>query len=435
MADGISDPRRMAVVWLMLEGAQVSQGGVARYVENLLGAQDAIRAEWSAQGWDVDFILGEPYYQESAAGYDKERWQRVSAHLEERGGRMVRLISDSDGTEQWGGDRFFHALSAAGAQLVLETAERYDGVIAVSGTSAFSQVPGMVQRLGAPLADRVLHVHTFGLATHETVLPPTSAEIAADGDVAFWTRQTPHVTVAYISDYTARLYERTYAIAPGSMLPNRSGIPLDDQQFALVGPEEIEKRLAPLGLPAEGRLAVMWGRNSAPDLDKGYHLLLEAAAEVPGVVPVIANRRPDPGLEQYAERLGVQAVFLADQPSETIFALLQSERTLAAAFLGEAEPGAVSPMEAMWVARATGAVVIAADAGNLPELTDGGRAGVLTARTGPAVAEALRTAQALTDEERADMRAVATGIVRRDCDFRKNIRDLVSEAMKHWSAL
>ncbi|HLL33502.1 MAG TPA: glycosyltransferase [Streptomyces sp.] len=435
MAEAASKQRRMAVVWLMLEGGQVSQGGVARYVENVLRAQDSICAEWSAQGWDIDFILGEPFYRESAAGYDEQRRRRVAAHLEERGGRAVRLISDSDGIEQWGSDRFLHALSAAGAQLVLETAERYDGVIAVSGTSAFAQVAGMIQRLGGPLAARVLHVHTFGLATHETALPPAPAEIAADADVAFWARQTPHVTVAYISDYTARLYERTYAIPRRSLLPNRSGIPLDDPLFALLDQDTVAKRLAPLGLPAEGRLAVMWGRNSAPDLDKGYHLLLEAAADVPGVVPVIANRRPAPDLQNLAERLGVRAVFLAGQPFETISALLQSERTLAAAFLGEAEPGAVSPMEAMWVARRSGAVVIAADAGNLPELVDGGRAGLLTARTAPAVAEALRTAQALTDEERAAMRTAAAGVVRADCDFLANIRELVSSAICRWSEL
>ncbi|MFJ4562467.1 glycosyltransferase [Streptomyces caelestis] len=435
MAEAASKQRRIAVVWLMLEGGQVSQGGVARYVENLLRAQDSIRAEWLAHDYEIDFILGEPFYRETAAGYDAQRWKRVVTHLAERGGRAVRLVSDSDGIEQWGGDRFFHALSAAGAQLVLETAERYDGVIAISGTSAFAQVAGMVQRLGGPLAERILHVHTFGLATHETALPPSPAEIAADGDVAFWTRQTPNVTVAYISDYTARLYERTYAIPRRSLLPNRSGIPLDDPLFTLLDKNTVAKRLAPLGLPDEGRLAVMWGRNSAPDLDKGYHLLLEAAADVPGVVPVIANRRPAPDLQQYAERLGVQAVFLADQPFETISALLQSERTLAAAFLGEAEPGAVSPMEAMWVTRRSGAVVIAADTGNLPELVDGGRAGILTARTGTAVAEALRTAQAMAGEERTRMRETAADVVREHCDFLANIRDLVSSAVSRWSDL
>ncbi|MER5995485.1 hypothetical protein [Streptomyces viridosporus] len=420
--------RTLAFVWLMIEGAQVAAGGVAGYVRNLLAEQDALCAHLAERGWSVEFVLGEPFYAPSAPGYDEERWRRVRGHLEARGGRAVRLVSDSDGLDGWGDERFFHALSAAGAQLVLDTAERCDAVVAVSGTSAFARVPGMVQRQVGEAAAKVLHVHTFGLATHDTAHAPSPAEIAADGDVAFWTRQSERVNVGYISRYTAELYARTYAIPTAALLPNRSAIPRHAPRFDILTQHQVSERLAGLGLPAQGDLVLMWGRNSAPGLDKGYHLLLEAARDLPGVVPVIATRRPDPGLRQLADRYAVPAVLLHDQPFTHLSALLQSPRTLAAAFLGEAEPGAVSPMEAMWVARESGALVIAADTGNLPEVVDGG-AGIVTRRTAAAVADAVRRVRKLTEDERHRMRTTAAARVRERFDFATNLRELADAAV------
>uniref|UniRef100_UPI0030BA2B46 Glycosyltransferase n=1 Tax=Streptomyces lincolnensis TaxID=1915 RepID=UPI0030BA2B46 len=421
--------RALAFVWLMVEGAQVAAGGVAGYVRNLLDEQDALRDHLAERGWSVEFVLGEPFYDPGAPGYDEERWRRVREHLAARGGRAVRLVSDSDGLDGWGEERFFHALSATGAQLVLDTAERCDAVVAVSGTSAFARVPGMVQRQGGELAAKVLHVHTFGLATHDTAHVPSPAEIAADGDVAFWTRQSDRVSVGYISRYTAELYARTYAIPAAALLPNRSAIPRHAPRFGVLTEERINERIAGLGLPAEGEFVVMWGRNSAPGLDKGYHLLLEAARDLPGVVPVIATRRPDPGLRRLADRYAVPAVLLDDQPFTHLSALLQSPRTLAAAFLGEAEPGAVSPMEAMWVARESGALVIAADTGNLPEVVDDGAAGIVTRRTAADVADAVRRVRKLTADERRRMRAAAAARVRARFDFAANVRELADAAV------
>ncbi|MCP3801926.1 hypothetical protein NLX83_21905 [Allokutzneria sp. A3M-2-11 16] len=424
--------RTLAFVWLMLEGAQVAIGGVARYVRNLLDEQDAIRNHLAARGWKADFILGEPYYQSAAAGYDEQRWQAVREHLASRGGTAVRLVSDSDGLVGWGEDRFCNALSAAGAQLVLDTAERYEAVIAISGTSAFARVPGMVQRQAEGLAEKVLHVHTFGLATHDTARVPSPAEIAADADVAFWARHSERVTVGYISDYTAELYSKVYAIPPNALLPNRSAIPRHASRFAVLTEAEIDRRLTGLGLPDRGDLVFMWGRNSAPGLDKGYDLLVEAAREVPGVVPVIATRQPDPGLRELADRLDVPVALLADQPFSTISAIVQSPRTLAAAFLGEAEPGAVSPMEAMWVARESGAVAIVANTGNLPEVVGAGTAGIVAERTTAGVADALRRARSLTADARRRMRKSGAARVAEHFDFATNITELVDAAVDRW---
>ncbi|MEO3977505.1 hypothetical protein [Streptomyces sp. CAU 1734] len=420
--------RTLALVWLMIEGAQVFTGGVARYVENLLDEQDALRDRLAEQGWTAHFLLAEPCYHPGAPGYDEGRRQRVSDRLAARGGRAVRLISDSDGSEGWGGEEFFHALSAAGAQLVLDTAERYDAVIAVSGTSAFARLPGMVQRQAGDLARKVHHVHTFGLATHDTARVPPPAEIAADADVAFWARQSDRVSLGFISEYTADLYARVYAVPRESLLPNRSAIPLRDPRFAVLSGAETERRLAALGVPEHGELLVMWGRNSAPGLDKGYHLLIEAARDLSGVVPVIATRLPDRGLRELAGRLGVPAVLLDGLAFPDISALLQSPRTLAAAFLGEAEPGAVSPMEAMWTARESGALAIVADTGNLPEVVGGGTAGIITERTAAGVAGGVRRLRALGQDERRRMRGAAAGRIREHYDFAVTIAELTDAA-------
>ncbi len=424
----------MAVLWLLVEGAQVAQGGVARYASNLLAEQDGLRAEFGGRGIRLDFVLGEPHYRDTVPGYDLARWQRTDAWLRARGGRAVRLISDTDGDAPWGADRFCHALSAAGAQIALDLAADYDGVLVISTTSAFAQVPGMVQRLGGDLATRVLHVHTFGMATHDTQTVPAAAEIAADGDVAYWVRHSPRVLFGYISCYTARLYRELYGAPADSLVPNRTGIPLADHRFEPMAQDKAEAEVAGL-VPERGRFVVMWGRRSETTLDKGYHLLIEAAAREPTMVPVIATRRPDPNMAALAERLGVAAVFLVDQPFRVISSLVQHERTVAVAFLGEAEPGAAAPMEAMWTARESDTVMLFANTGNLPELVVDGESGILTDRTPEAVAVGLGRLAALTSADCRRMAVAAASTVRQTCDFAVTIRELLDASVARWDAL
>jgi glycosyltransferase involved in cell wall biosynthesis len=423
----------MAVLWLVIEGAQVAQGGVAQYAANLLAEQDELRAEFAGRGIGLDFVVGEPHYRDTVPGYDLARWQRTDAWLRARGGRAVRLVSDTDGDSPWGADRFSHALSAAGAQVALDLAVDYEGVLVISTTSAFARVPGMVQRLGGDLATRILHVHTFGMATHDTRTVPTATEITADGDVAYWVRHSPRVLFGYISRYTAQLYRELYGAPADSLVPNRTGIRLADPRFEPMARDQAEAEVG--GLPERGRFVVMWGRRSETTLDKGYHLLIEAAAREPGLVPVIATRRPDPSMNALAERLGVTAVFLVDQPFRVISALVQHERTVGVAFLGEAEPGAAAPMEAMWTARKSDTVMLFANAGNLPELVVDGESGLLTDRTKEAVAAGLRRLAALASPDRRSMAVAAASVIQQTCDFALTIREFLDASVSRWDAL
>ncbi|WP_143546798.1 glycosyltransferase family 4 protein [Rhodococcus sp. 06-235-1A] len=337
-------------------------------------------------------------------------------------------MNDDDGLRGWGEDRMFHALSAAAAQSVLERSADYDVVVVVTGTSLFSRVAGMLHRLGPEVAERLLIVHTFGMAVNGSGGLPSGAEIDSDGDLAFWVKQSQRVCLAPISDYTARLYREQWAIPDASLLLNRSGIPLTDPRFRPLDTDECITVARSMGVP-DGPLAVMWGRAEFPGLDKGYRLLLQAAAQLGTVTPIIATREPSRELAHLAAPLG-PAVLLHEQPFHTISALLQHPMTVASLFLGAAEPGAVSPLEAMWTSRERGAPVVVANVGNLPELADGGRAAIVTERTTDSVAAALQRALAMTSGERASMRSAAAAMVRTDGDVRLNIRRFIDECLQ-----
>lgn len=136
-----------------------------------------------------------------------------------------------------------------------------------------------------------------------------------------------------------------------------------------------------------------------------------------------------------AERLGVAAVFLVDQPFRVISSLVQHERTVAVAFLGEAEPGAAAPMEAMWTARESDTVMLFANTGNLPELVVDGESGILTDRTPEAVAVGLGRLAALTSADCRRMAVAAASTVRQTCDFAVTIRELLDASVARWDAL
>lgn len=414
---------RVAFVYFTVEGLQVSRGGVGRWANNLLDLIPQLCAEWGERGVPLTPFVAEPRLSPATRGYDTVRLGAARMRLADCGGGL-HLLANETAAEVTSAATNFDSLAIAATQVVLDLADRYDVVFSLSGESAFARLPVMVDRQLDDCHTDVRLVHTHGVTVPDGPYDLVPAELAGDAALAAWVRRSARIRIAYISQFMRDVFVRQYAVPEERLLPNISGIRLSDPAFASRSPEDDARLLASRGVPEDRSLAITWGRNSRPGLDKGYGLLLEAAALVgEDVVPVVITRDPDPGLAALAADVAPWAVVLSGEPYETIAAVLRAPNTVAACFLSASEHGAVAPMEAAWTAGLE-CVLVAVPTGSFRELIIDGETGVVAARTRAGVATALRSVRDAGPQRRRQLRDGAAELVRRNHDMDRNVRAL-----------
>jgi glycosyltransferase involved in cell wall biosynthesis len=432
--DGGGDaPLPIAFVILTIEGVQHVDGGVGRYLWNILAEAPALQQEWRRQGVELSFYAAETLCRPDAPTYSSRILDSVTRDLRAVGGDAVRLVSFSCGDNSYrdplaGDERTHLVASAAAGQLVLDLGQRHAGVVVMSGNTLFAQVPVLLSRQADYLGVRIRCVHM----THSPVPPrrpgrPDARTVASEA-LAAVVRADPRVRIGYESEYMRRSYQKRFALPDAAMVNARSAILVDDPKFGPLAPRDIEQTLTRLGVPTDAELVLSWGRS---DPSKGYDLLLKAAAHLSGaVVPVVCNPTENPGLRELDERLGTGAVFLVDQPFDVISAILQWHRTRVAAFLSVEEPASVAPAEAMLAARASGCVVVAVPTGCYPETVAHGVNGLIAAdRTPDAVADAIAFVLALPEARRIELGREALRYVHERQNFSINFRAFVAQLL------
>lgn len=145
---------------------------------------------------------------------------------------------------------------------------------------------------------------------------------------------------------------------------------------------------AALGAPS-GPIVLMLSRL---ERDKGVHVFLEAAAQVPGVTFAIAGEGPErAALQTRAAALGCAGRLLLPGWVDAVPDLLAAATMVVLPSFGEALP--ISLLEAM----ATGVPVIGSDVPGILELVEDGRNGLIAA-TGDAAALAAAITRILNDD-------------------------------------
>jgi glycosyltransferase involved in cell wall biosynthesis len=414
----------VAFIYFTIEGLQVSRGGIGRWAANLLGLLPGLCGEWSGRGMQIVPFFAEPRVASTAPGYSPDRLASARQLLSGLGGRVHLLRNDAARAGPVCGFSYGQGPAAAGAQIVCDLAEQYDIVFSLSGESAFAQLPVIVDsELPSPDYDLRL-VHTHGAAIPDGPYELDPQELAGDALLAAWCRRSSRVRIAYISQFMREVFTTQYAVPAKRLIPNISGIVLSDPAFAPDRQLREAQLLASRGIPTRRPIALTWGRNSRPGLDKGHDVLIRAAGLLDGAITaVVATRDPDPGLARLAAQVAPDTVLLAGEPFETLAALLRAPNTVAACFLSASEHGAVAPMEAAWTA-GHGCVLVATQAGSFPELVADGVTGVVADRSAAGVAHALRAVLAMSAAERDRLRKAAAERVRRHHDQEKNVRHL-----------
>lgn len=406
---------RLAVLLLTNEGFRQVDGGVARYVHNILDTRGEAAAIAAERGVAVAWHVAE---RASCSGVDEERlaWA-LDRYV--RGGDVAYHPLADPRAHGWEVDHFEHcvALGAAAGQAALTVAGTADSLLVISGMSMFAMAARFVVRAADQFGLAVSLVHM----THNPVLRPNGdaelPETYADSVLGHLARRDPRVSVGWESHWMRRQYQQVYGIPDDKTVYARAGVPLGDPKFQPAAPDpELLRRL---GVPTDRDLVVSWGRGVA---EKGFDKLVDAArATGDRLVPVILNPRPYPELAEHVRKTGSPAVLLDGQDDRVLTALCQWPGTLCAAFLSEREAASVTPVEAALMSNGGGLVVAVLPTGVYPELVEPGVTGLIAAGTGPAEAAALLAeAAALPAPRRIELSRAAWTRARREHDFHAN---------------
>jgi glycosyltransferase involved in cell wall biosynthesis len=418
--------RDVAILVLTIEGLQHLDGGVGRYVGNIVDEVPSLRAEWLERGVRLSFYVAEPVCRPDMATFRPGRFERIDARLRRAGGRAIRLVSFSGGGDNSFRDplaadaRNYLVGSATAAQVAIELAAAHQALRVLGGNTLFAQVPALLMRQARLFGADVACVHL----THSPVPPPGPPDdprVAANELLASAARSDPLVRIGYESEFMLHSYRERYGLPERAFVNARSGVPATSPRFAPLPDAEVQAVLQRLRIPMDRPLVVSWGRS---DPAKGFDLLLRAARLLDGtVVPVVLNPTFNADLHRLDQQLGTGAVLLHDQEFQVIKALLQWPYTRVAAFLSANEPASVTPAEAMLAAHGSGCVVLTVPTGCYPEMIAHGRTGVMAAaRTSEAVASAVREVLALPAPAAREIGANASSYASKRHDFSRNFR-------------
>ena len=407
---------QLAVLLLTNEGFRQVDGGVARWVHNILDAREQAATTADRRGTELRWHVAE--LAQCTGRKDEEWFAWASERYLSSGAVRYHPMADPR-AHDWEANHFEHcvALGSAAGQIVLSVSADVDSVLVVSGMGMFA----MAARFAIRAADQFGIPMSFVHMTHMPVLMADGnaelPEAYADSVLGHLARHDRRVAIGWESHWMRRQYQLVYGIGDDKVLYARAGVATDDPKFAAIPPDADLLRV--LGVPTDRDLVVSWGRGV---VEKGFELLIDAA-RVAGdrLVPVILNPRPNPTLEEHVRRTGSPAVLLHGQDDRVLSALCQWPRTVAAAFLSAREAASITPVEAALMNGGRGLVVVAVPTGVYPELIDDGHTGFLAERREVAsVAAALATVADLDLRDRIAVSAAARDRARKEHDFRTN---------------
>lgn len=365
----------VGVIHLATEGIQLFVGGVGSFIRGQIEALPDVIELLAAN----DIIL-QPHFIEIAysrfhCSFNEERRAHYIRHIHAMGGTFstVPNMTIGKGADcSWPyGDAFLGNLqnwqisSAAGAAKIIDICANYDITLAFCHELPFSMTP-LIARLQAAIEEvnlKVIFVSHGTAFNHEMPLP-NPERIMAESLPVHWAKIDTNIKLGFISQFMATHLVTQYGADPQGFVPVLAGIDIDDPWFRLRSDQAISHTLLKYGIPLDRPLAITLGRGVQY---KRHDLLLKASCSLNNDIhPVIVSDPVLPELTQLAQ-FASQPTIINSFDRELMACLIQWHNTRVCVLSAENEPNGLIPMEARWLARKQGALLVVADSGGLSE--------------------------------------------------------------------
>ncbi|CFQ85224.1 MULTISPECIES: glycosyltransferase family 4 protein [Yersinia] len=373
---------KVGVIHLATEGIQLFVGGVGSFIRGQIEALPEVIELLAAH-----HIILQPHFIEIACSryhcsFNDERRAHYIRHIHAMGGSFSTVPNMTMGNGancSWPyGDAFLGNLqnwqisSAAGAAKIIDICANYDITLAFCHELPFSLTP-LIARLQAAIEGvnlKVIFVSHGTAFNHEMPLP-NPERLMAESLPVHWAKIDTNIKLGFISQFMATHLVAQYGADPQGFVPVLAGIDIDDPWFRLRSDQVISHTLLKYGIPLDRPLAITLGRGVQY---KRHDLLLKASCLLNNDIhPVIVSDPVLPELVQLAQSTQL-ASQLASPPTiihsfdrELMACLIQWHNTRVCVLSAENEPNGLIPMEARWLARKQGALLVVADSGGLSE--------------------------------------------------------------------
>ncbi|WP_238651758.1 glycosyltransferase [Paenibacillus piscarius] len=394
-----SDGLDLAIVLVTTEGIQHKSGGIAKYFRSFIETVVEMRHQFCNLSINLTLYACEPALLTAVPTYSRENYDQLKELLESTGGAFFKLVNNTYGQDWIGSVENWKLFSASAATVALNLAEKHQATLVITGSSCLALTHVYIHKqLKAFKADiRTIHM------THDSAFSTFHKErneniLSMDYLAAQWTKFSPNAKIGYVSQYMKDLFKMHYMVPEDGFIPAKGGVLFGEERFKALSDAQIIRLLQKYQIPIDKQVIFSWGR---PVDYKRLDLVFRASKYLPeDIFPVAVTNGIYSALQEYLKANSLRGLLIEKYKDfELINALLHWKNTVCTCLLSENEPGAIVPMEAMYMAQGHNNVIIANSNGIYKELIQEGING-FTIESDPAqLAEKILQINAMSNEQ------------------------------------
>lgn len=394
----------LAVIFVSIEGIQHQEGGVAKYTRNFIYFLVQLRSVLEKRKVRITVYAAEPALIPNIPTYNEGDYKEILDKIKETGGNFFKLINNTVGNDWISKSDNWKILSASASTIILNIAERHQACMAIFGGTCLSTTQVYVHKQLKAFNVDIRTIYMINDSAFSSFYQDLDENILSmDYICTYWTKLHGNAKIGFVSEYTKELFSKNYYLQEESFVPTRSGIIFSDSKYKNYSEKEIKKILSQHGIPHNRKIVMSWGRAIGY---KRLDLVFGACSRIgKQYYPVVITNGLYPALKSYFNSLKIDGQLIEQYKKfELINALLQWKNTICGCFLSEEDPGAIAPMEAMYLAHKNGPVIIANNTGIYSELIQHGINGFVVENSIDSIANTILDVSSYPDEGLKEMR-------------------------------
>lgn len=392
--------KKYAIVFITTEGIQHISGGVAHYTSNFIKVIASLKEVIFECGIDISVFACEPSLLDIVPTYKSEHFEDMKTTLKRTGGDFFGLVNNSYGEDWIGSEEQWKILSSSAATLALNISQKFDHTIVLYGSSCFAMTQVYIHKQKKAFKTSICTVYL----THDSAFSSffqgrNENVLVSDFLCAQWTNFSKDAKIGYVSNYMRKLFEDVYQVKKDKLIDCTGGILIQDKRFGPMEQNYIESVLKRYNIPCDKKLVFSWGR---PEQYKRYDLLFQGCSLLDDdFYPVVVNNGDNKLLRSYIERNQFRGILIENYKAfELINGLVSWKNTLCSCFFSDNEPGAVTPIEAMYMSYRGNGVVLVKKEGHFDDLIEDGVDGFKCNNKPEEIAEKILQIRNLSEKQK-----------------------------------
>lgn len=390
----------LAIVFITTEGIQHSVGGVAKYIRHFILTLVNMQKSLEEFGVEITLYAAEPGLLRLLPSYNTKDFKSIREVVESTGGKVFKLVNNTYGEDWISHEENWKILSSSAATIALNVSEDHQATIVFFGSSCLSLSQVYIHKQIKAFTGDIQTVYL----THDSAFSKFHKEryeniLSMDFLCSQWTKFTPNAKIGYVSKYMKKVFEENYFVNESAFVPCKSGILLEDSRYSELSKNEITQILIKNNIPLDKKNVFTWGRAD------GYKRLdlIHSAGKLLGeeYVPISVTNSKYPELNNYIKNINGTGILIENYKEfELINALISWENTVAICLFSENEPGAMTPMEAMYLCNRGTGIVLTNKQGVYPELIADGENGFMVDNNVEEIANKIKYISEIAPEQR-----------------------------------